>query len=263
MRRRFRVVLLVTAASAPGAAVLPGLASSTAATPSAPTTTTGGVTHVHVDSAKLHGTVNPNGQPTTYHFAYGHKPGFHSSTPAQSAGTGTAPLDVSAVAKGLLSGTGYHYRLVASNAVGTTTGSRKTFTTLDPRLRGRFDMNVVVRRGGHPFRQRPGEAFHRRYRFKPHCPAARCPSVHLRRRGQHGRFSSGLARQRSGVYAGVERFRGGWCDDGLRFKSKTRIRIRVVRLQGDQAKRVRGTLRPRVRGCVRGSERARLKGLRP
>jgi hypothetical protein len=243
--------LAVIAASAAASRV----ATSPAAVTGAPTAATGDVSDVHVDSAVLHGTVQPNGLATSYHFEFGRGNRLPRSTRAQVV-TGTAPVAVSAPVARLAWGTGYRYRLVATNPAGSHTGETKTFTSLDPRLGGRFTVRARVRRGGRPFHQHRGDVVRRDYRFAAHCPGALCPSVTLKRRGKRGFFGSGLNRRRAGVYAGVERFGGGRCDDGLRFKSRTRVFVRVVALDGDRARRVKGKLRPRVSGCVHGSERA-------
>jgi hypothetical protein len=237
------------------------VASSPAAVTGAPTAVTGDVSDVHVDSAVLRGTVQPNGLPTSYHFEFGRGKRLLRSTRAQIV-TGTAAVTVSAPVARLAWGTDYRYRLVATNAAGSDTGATKTFTSLDPRLGGGFTVRARIRRGGRPFHQRRGDVVRREYRFAAHCPGALCPSVTLKRRGKRGVFGSGLNRRGAGVYAGVERFGGGWCDDGLRFKSRTRVFVRVVALDGDRARRVKGTLRPRVSGCVRGSERATFGGRR-
>lgn len=81
-------------------------------------------------SATVAATLNPNGQATTYHFEYGTTANnYTSQTPSQSAGAGTANQNVTAAVSGLGPNTTYHYRLVATNAGGTTQGADRTFTT--------------------------------------------------------------------------------------------------------------------------------------
>jgi hypothetical protein len=76
--------------------------------------------------------VNPNGSATTYQIqygptaAYGHTTG---SLPAADVLTGSANQHVSAALAGLAPLTTYHYRVVATNARGTTYGRDRTFTT--------------------------------------------------------------------------------------------------------------------------------------
>jgi len=89
--------------------------------PQAPTSLTTAATGVGQTGATLNGVVDPEGADTTYHFEY---------WPAATGGTvltadagpltGTADQRVSAVVTGLAPGTGYRFRLVATNANGTT-----------------------------------------------------------------------------------------------------------------------------------------------
>ena len=60
---------------------------------------------------------------------YGTTTAYGSVTTVQALATTTAQTPVSAVLGGLLPGTIYHFRLVASNADGTTDGTDHTFTT--------------------------------------------------------------------------------------------------------------------------------------
>ena len=98
-----------------------------------PAAITGGATGIGEASATVNGSVNPNGLTAEYHFDYGRSSRYGSSTPAQSAGSGSSPNTVSAQLTGLSPGTTYHYRLVATNTEGTTTGSDGTFTTASAR----------------------------------------------------------------------------------------------------------------------------------
>lgn len=84
--------------------------------------------------ATLSGQVNPGGQPTTYHFEYGTSVSYGASVPAvpASAGSGAADVTVSERIVGLLPGTTYHYRLVASNATETVSSQDATFSTYSP-----------------------------------------------------------------------------------------------------------------------------------
>jgi hypothetical protein len=75
------------------------------------------------------GTVNPEGDPTRYHFDYGTSTAYGQSTRTRSAGTGTGGVFVTAMLGRLHSGKTYHYRLIASNAVGRTEGADQTFRT--------------------------------------------------------------------------------------------------------------------------------------
>lgn len=95
----------------------------------APKVTTGSASSVTLNSATLNGTVNPNGESTTYFFEYGTDTSYGSTTSASSAGSGTSAVSVNASISGLTSDTTYHYRLVATNSDGTSYGDDRTFKT--------------------------------------------------------------------------------------------------------------------------------------
>jgi hypothetical protein len=90
-------------------------------------------------SATLHGTVNPNRADTTYRFEYGTTTSYGASAPVSEADirAGADPVAIEQVVSGLQPDTTYHYRIVATNVVGTTTGTDHTFTTSTPPARGR------------------------------------------------------------------------------------------------------------------------------
>ena len=91
---------------------------------------TGDASSIAPTSAKLNGTVTPNGLATTWWFEYGTttRPTAR-RRPAKSAGSGTTAQDESLSVTGLKVSTTYHFRLVAKNSGGTTFGSDKTFST--------------------------------------------------------------------------------------------------------------------------------------
>jgi hypothetical protein len=82
--------------------------------------------------AKLGALVNPGGIQTTYRFEYGATTAYENSTPFPegSVGEGQESHAVWASASGLTAGTTYHYRVVATNELGTARGPDQTFTTL-------------------------------------------------------------------------------------------------------------------------------------
>lgn len=96
---------------------------------SSPTVRTGAHSSVRDTSAVLHGTVDPNGSATTYSFQWGLTAAYGLGSVAHSAGRGTKAASVSASATGLIPGTVYHYRLVATNRAGLTVGADRTFKT--------------------------------------------------------------------------------------------------------------------------------------
>ena len=90
---------------------------------------------VSASSALLKAEVNPNREATTYHFEYGDQGPCDANpctaTNTQSAGAGTVAVPVSKSITGLDPGTTYDFRLVASNAAGSTEGPNLSFTTYD------------------------------------------------------------------------------------------------------------------------------------
>ena len=130
-----------------------------AAAATAPTAITGPVTAFGATTATLSGTVNPNGDATSWHFDYGTTIGYGSSTSSTNAGSGTNNR-VTANVTGLTPGTTYHYRLVASSSSGTTQGADGIVTTAavpagrdrrgDERHHGSATLNGAVNPNGRP-----------------------------------------------------------------------------------------------------------------
>jgi sugar lactone lactonase YvrE len=100
-------------------------------TPSASPTVVTEAATVSSSSANALGTVNPNGSPViNCQFDYGTTTSYGSSAPcSQSPGSGSSPVPVSATLSGLTANTTYHFRLEATNGVGTGYGQDDTFTT--------------------------------------------------------------------------------------------------------------------------------------
>src|SRR5262249_55694084 len=94
-----------------------------------PTVTTNPADFIASSYARLKGSLNPNGLATTFHFQYGTTTSYGLTTPPQTQ-TGNTSRAVSATIMSLTASTTYHFRIVASNAAGTTFGSDRTFTTL-------------------------------------------------------------------------------------------------------------------------------------
>ena len=95
----------------------------------APAVFTGAASNTTYTTTDLNGTVNPNGLATTAHFEYGTTTSYGTNTADQSIGSGSSTVPVSASLSGLTPGTTYHYRLVATNAGGTSNGADATFFT--------------------------------------------------------------------------------------------------------------------------------------
>ncbi|MGH2832898.1 MAG: hypothetical protein ACRDK2_08995 [Solirubrobacteraceae bacterium] len=100
-----------------------------ASEPAAPTVSTSVSTNVSDSSATVYGYVNPNGESTSYFFQYGTSSSYGSQTALTSVGNGSESVKVSQPLSGLKASTPYHYRIVATNAKGTTDGQDMTFTT--------------------------------------------------------------------------------------------------------------------------------------
>ncbi len=127
MKRKLE--MLVPAVSLVLSAVLFLGVAATAVAASSPATTTGTHSHVTDTTAVLHGTINPNGSTTTYYFEWGLTTAYGVNSVAHSAGHGTKPVAVSTTATALIPGTVYHYRLVAGNGAGSSTGADHMFKT--------------------------------------------------------------------------------------------------------------------------------------
>ncbi len=84
-------------------------------------------------TATLSAQVNPEGAATTCKFEYGTTTLYGSQVPcAPGPGSGASPVQVTAALSGLKPTTTYSFRLVATNAGGTTQGEGQTFTTATP-----------------------------------------------------------------------------------------------------------------------------------
>jgi len=93
-----------------------------------PGSKTEAATKVTATTAKLNGSVDPNGESTTYFFEYGTTTAYGTQTGTQPANT-TGSDKVSADISGLTPSTTYNFRIVATNPSGTTMGSNMVFTT--------------------------------------------------------------------------------------------------------------------------------------
>jgi uncharacterized protein YjiK len=94
-----------------------------------PNAVTGAASGVTNSSATLAGQVNPNGQQTAYTFEYGTSTAFGSITPVVALDNADVLEAVTAHPTGLSPDTTYYYRLVATNATGTSSGSVGVFST--------------------------------------------------------------------------------------------------------------------------------------
>jgi len=82
-------------------------------------------------SATLNGSLDPHGLTTTVYFQYGTTTSYGLTTAPQSK-SGNTYQNILANISGLMAGTTYHFRIVATNSAGTRYGADRTFTTLSP-----------------------------------------------------------------------------------------------------------------------------------
>jgi hypothetical protein len=100
-------------------------------TASPPVVTTGAASAIGVDSATLNATVDPRGTPTTYAFEFGTSTVYGKKVPLTPGALGSASqaLAVATPVTGLKPGATIHFRVVATNSAGTTTGADASFKT--------------------------------------------------------------------------------------------------------------------------------------
>jgi hypothetical protein len=94
----------------------------------APVGTTGGAANVAQQTARLTGSVDPNGDATTVQFQYGTTSAYGAVTPEQPF-TGDGKKAVTVDISGLAPATTYHYRLIARNGKGLSKGADRSFKT--------------------------------------------------------------------------------------------------------------------------------------
>jgi hypothetical protein len=82
-------------------------------------------------SATLNGSLDPHGLTTTVYFQYGTTTSYGLTTAPQSK-SGNTYQNILANISGLMAGTTYHFRIVATNSAGTRYGADRTFTALSP-----------------------------------------------------------------------------------------------------------------------------------
>ena len=94
-----------------------------------PEVATGAASLLGPTGATLSGTVDPNGRSTGWWIEYGTTNRYGARTDTRSAGSGTSPVTVSFRVEGLRAGVEYHFRVVASNDLGTVRGADRAFRT--------------------------------------------------------------------------------------------------------------------------------------
>ena len=93
-----------------------------------PIVTTKPATNVATSAATLNGLLDPHGLTTSVYFQYGTTTNYGRTTAVQSH-TGNSFRNIAANIGGLAGNTTYHFRIVATNSVGTRYGNDRTFTT--------------------------------------------------------------------------------------------------------------------------------------
>ena len=93
-----------------------------------PIVTTKPATNVATSAATLNGLLDPHGLTTSVYFQCGITANYGRTTAVQSQ-TGNTFRNIAANIGGLARNTTYHFRIVATNSVGTRYGSDRTFTT--------------------------------------------------------------------------------------------------------------------------------------
>ena len=112
------------------------LSSSATSATMPPTATTGDSQQLSQTAVRVHGVVNPQGQPTNYFVQYGQTTSYGLQTAPASAGDGTSDVAIRVTLGDLTANTTYHYRVVAKSSAGTTNGSDGTFTLSPPASNG-------------------------------------------------------------------------------------------------------------------------------
>ncbi len=98
--------------------------------PSAPGAETLAATSISQTSATLKGFVNPHGDTTTCLFEYGTSPSYGKTAPCPAApGSGKTNVEEALAIAGLAPGTVYHFRISATNSLGTTQAGDREFKT--------------------------------------------------------------------------------------------------------------------------------------
>ena len=142
-------------------------------TAAAPAVTAGAVAQLGATSANVGGAVNPNGHSTKWYVEYGTSTSYGTKTATTTiAGSGTSAVPVTATLINLKAGTLYHFRIVATNSVGTTRRPGREpddDRAADGDDRPGPDHRTLADRGdGHRHRQRPRARGHRVVRVRPH-----------------------------------------------------------------------------------------------
>jgi glycosidase len=94
-----------------------------------PTINSSSASNIVISTATLNAAVTPNGSATSVAFEYGTSISYGSTTSSQSIGSGNSPQSIATNISGLAANTTYHFRVIATNAQGTSYGTNQTFNT--------------------------------------------------------------------------------------------------------------------------------------
>jgi hypothetical protein len=109
---------------------------------------TGSASGVSSNAGTLGGSVDPNGHAASWYFQYGTTTSYGQQTPTRSSSSKSGSQNVTEPIGSLQAATTYHYRLVATNSIGTSFGNDATFTTAGPPLTIATSSRTVVLSGG-------------------------------------------------------------------------------------------------------------------
>lgn len=105
--------------------------------------------NVGLSTATIEAKINPQEAATKYHFEYGTAASYGTTAPLPNAtiGAGASDVVVTLPLAGLQAGTSYHYRVVATNAEGTTDGPDHVLKTFGPEAVGGEACSNAAARG--------------------------------------------------------------------------------------------------------------------
>jgi streptogramin lyase len=115
------------------------------------------VQYISDNSAQLPAKIRPNAQETTFYFEYGLTANLRKKSAVASAGAGWDHMEVMTRVANLKPATTYHYRVIATNDSGSTSGPTSEFTTSPLDADPEFASKIVAEPTGRVRFKRPGE----------------------------------------------------------------------------------------------------------
>jgi streptogramin lyase len=164
------------------------------------------VQYISDNSAQLPAKIRPNAQDTEFHFEYGRTENAKKKSVVASAGAGWDHVEVMTRVANLKPGTTYHYRVVATNDSGTTTGPTGEFKTEPLDADPEFASKIVADPTGRVRFKRPGDRWRPLPDWGAELPVGvafdtrrgsiKLTSVGRRSRTQTGSFGGGVVKVR-------------------------------------------------------------------